>query len=37
MVIEELLQHIQHAGHLGEYKDSVGPSLELSQQNIQCL
>lgn len=29
MIIEELFQHIQHAGHLGENQDPVGSGLEL--------
>lgn len=37
MVIQELLQHIQHARHLGEDEDSMGSSLKLPQQNIQRL
>lgn len=29
VIIEELFQHIQHAGHLGENQDPVGSGLQL--------
>ena len=37
VVVEELLQHVQHASHLGENENSVAPSLQSSQQEVESL
>lgn len=37
VVVEELLQHIQHSGHLSENQDSVASDLQLSQQGVESL
>ena len=37
VVVEELLQHVQHAGHLGEDEDAVTALLQLPQQGVEGL
>lgn len=37
MVVEKLLEDIQHACHLSENEDSVPFSLQPSKQEVECL
>lgn len=37
VVVEELLQHVQHARHLSEDQDSVASRLQLPQQSVESL
>lgn len=37
VVVEELLQHVQHARHLGEDQHPVTPGLQLPQQSMERL
>lgn len=37
VVVEELLQHVQHAGHLGEDEHAVLALLQPSQQSVERL
>lgn len=37
VVVEELLQHVQHARHLGEDQHPVAPGLQLPQQSVERL
>lgn len=37
MVVEELLQHIQHSSHLSENQHSVASNLQLSQEGVESL
>lgn len=37
VVVEELLQHVQHARHLSEDQHPVAPSLQLPQQSVEGL
>lgn len=37
VVVEELLQHVQHACHLSEDQHPVAPSLQLPQQSVESL
>lgn len=37
VVVEELLQHVQHAGHLSEDQHPVAASFQLPQQRVESL
>lgn len=37
VVVEELLQHVQHARHLSEDQHSVASCLQLTQQSVESL
>lgn len=37
MVVEELLEDIQHSSHLSENQNSVASDLQLSQQSVESL
>lgn len=37
VVVEELLQHVQHAGHLSEDQHPVAASFQLPQQRVEGL
>ena len=37
VVVEERLEHVEHARHLGEEEDAVAVRLEAPQQQVQGL
>lgn len=37
VVVQELLQHVQHACHLSENQHPVAPSFQLPQQSVESL